>query len=251
MTGDRSEPSSAGAPERFTDTATERFADADTDRFTDWLRARAEPDWTAAVDHRFTHEVATGAVADAVFRRYLVQDYAFVGDLIGLLGHAVGEAPDSAAQSRLVEFLAVLTDDEDDYFRRSFDALDVPESARTAPDLASPTAAFVDLFGRAARVGGYAETLAVIVPAEWVYRSWATRAGTEGEPERFYLVEWIDLHANEGFCETVTWLREELDAVGPRLSPRREARVADLFCRTVTLERAFFDAAYDEARDRE
>lgn len=243
MTTDAPEPSGESAPERF--------ADADADRFTDWLRARAESDWTAAVDHRFTHEVATGEIADAVFRRYLVQDYAFVGDLVGLLGHAVGEAPDPATRSRLVDFLAVLTDDEDDYFRRSFDALEVPESARASPDLVSPTAAFVDLLGRAARVGGYAETLAVVVPAEWVYRSWATRAATEGGPERFYLREWIELHANEGFCETVAWLREELDAVGPRLSPRREARVADLFCRTATLERAFFDAAYGEARDRE
>jgi len=48
-------------------------------RFTDWLRARSEPDWTDAVEHRFVHELADGTVDDAVFRRYLVQDYAFVG----------------------------------------------------------------------------------------------------------------------------------------------------------------------------
>jgi len=42
-------------------------------RFTDWLRARSEPDWTDAVEHRFVHELADGTVDDAVFRRYLVK----------------------------------------------------------------------------------------------------------------------------------------------------------------------------------
>lgn len=44
----------------------------------------------------------------------------------------------------------------------------------------------------------------------------------------------------------MTWLRGELDAVGPDLSPRRQRRVARLFERTVDLEAAFFDAAYGE-----
>jgi thiaminase/transcriptional activator TenA len=224
---------------------TETTFDATThDRFTDWLRERSEPEWSAAVEHRFTEELGDGTLADAVFRRYLVQDYAFVTDLVGLIGHAVGDAPTMAAKSRLVDFLAVLTDDEDDYFQRSFEALEIPERDRDVPEQTETTAALIDLLHRASHEGGYAETLAVLVPAEWIYREWATRVADQ-ERGRFYLDEWVDLHANEGFCETVAWLREQLDTHGPRLSPRRQARVARLFERTVTLEVAFFDAAYE------
>ena len=56
--------------------------------------------------------------------------------------------------------------------------------------------------------------------------------------------EWIDLHAVPPFVEFVAWLRGQLDAAGPELSARREARVRRLFRRTVELEVAFFDAAY-------
>lgn len=67
-------------------------------RFTDWLRARSEPDWTDAVEHRFVHELADGTVDDAVFRRYLVQDYAFVWTLTGVFGYAVRSSADYGRQ---------------------------------------------------------------------------------------------------------------------------------------------------------
>ncbi|WEL17087.1 Transcriptional activator TenA [Halorhabdus sp. SVX81] len=218
-------------------------ADRGDARFTEWLRARAEPDFSAAVDHRFAEELAAGTIDDAVFRRYLMQDYAFLDALVGTFGHAVGDAPDMAARSRLVEFLAVLTDDENDYFERSFAALDVPESAYADPEPTATTRAFEDLLGRAAREGGYAETLAVLVPAEWVYLSWADPRA-DADPDAFYLREWIDLHANDGFRSFVGWLREELDREGADASPRRRARLDRLFRRTVELERAFFETAY-------
>ncbi|GGN99231.1 TenA family protein [Haloarcula pellucida] len=214
-------------------------------RFTEWLRAQAGPSWDAATDHRFTRELHADTLDDAVFRRYLVQDYAFLETLVGTFGHSVGDAPSMAAKSRLVDFLGTLTDDENDYFERSFDALGVPESTYEDPALTETTAAFRDLLLRASREGGYAETLAVLVPAEWVYLAWATAEGDADRPERFYLAEWVDLHAVPAFESFVEWLRTELDRAGAAASERRQARLADLFCRTVDLEVAFFDAAYE------
>ncbi|WP_090303305.1 TenA family protein [Natronorubrum texcoconense] len=233
--------------------------ETDEARFTDWLREQSEPAWTDAVEHPFTDELGAGTLSTDAFADYLVQDYAFVNDLVSVFGRAVGQAPDMAAKRPLVEFLETITDDEDDYFVRSFDALEVPDSRRTDPQLAEPTAAFIDLLGRASREGGYAETLAVLVPAEWIYEQWAVAAvETHADPDAdgppsagadlpFYYAEWIDLHATADFREFVDWLRGQLDAVGPELSPRRQARVESLFRRTVDLEVAFFDAAYEDA----
>jgi len=216
----------------------------DDPRFTDWLRERSEPAWSDAVDHRFTRELGAGTLDETVMAAYLTQDYAFVDTLVGVFGYAVGQAPTMAAKRRFVEFLDVVTDDEDAYFERSFDALAVPPENWQKPERTATTEAFIDLLLAAKEQGGYAETLAVLVPAEWIYRSWATREA-EDRPEQFYLAEWIDLHANDDFVAFVTWLREQLDTVGPTLSPRRQQRVARLFQRTVAQEVAFFDAASD------
>lgn len=233
----------ASAPDSYREYAAEH-----TDpRFTDWLRERSEPAWNEATDHRFTCEVGAGDVDDAAFRRYLVQDYAFLETLVGAFGRAVGQAPTMDAKSTLVDFLATLTDGESDYFERSFAALDVPESDYADPDLLPATLAFDDLLERAAGAGGYAETLAVLVPAEWVYLSWASRVAAraaDGTPERFYLAEWVDLHAVPSFEAFVDWLRGELDREGAAASERRQRELARLFERTIDLERAFFDSAY-------
>ncbi|WP_267643166.1 TenA family protein [Haloarchaeobius amylolyticus] len=214
-------------------------------RFTDWLRERCGDDWQAATEHRFTRELGAEDLDDAVFERYLVQDYAFLNTLVGTFGHAVGEAPTMAAKSRLVDFLGVLTADENDYFERSFAALGVPETEYADPALEPVTRAFEDLLRRAAHEGGYPETLAVLVPAEWVYLEWAS-AVADQEPSRFYLAEWIDLHTTAGFESFVGWLRSELDEAGAAAAPRRQTRLDRLFRRTVELEVAFFDMAYGE-----
>ena len=208
-------------PERYADHAAGR-----TDpRFTAWLRARTEPAWTDAVAHPFTRDLGAGTLDSDIFADYLVQDYAVVGALVSAFGYAVGQVPDMAAKRPLVEFLETVTDDEDDYFRRSFEALEVPADRWQKPEPTATTEAFVDLLGRAARQGGYAETLAVLVPAEWIYESWATAvADTHGDPDIAPpsagadlpdpYAEWIDLHAVPPFVELAAEPRDELDEIG-------------------------------------
>lgn len=240
MTGDAAPVGS----DSFADYAAER-EDA---RFTTWLRDRAEPTWTDAIGHQFSRQLLSGTIDDEVFRRYLVQDYAFVRTLVGAFGYAVGEAPTMAAKSRLVDFLGALTADENDYFERAFDALGVPEATYESPERAESTRVFQTLLERATRQGGYAETLAVLVPAEWIYREWATSKSGPSEP--FYLAEWVELHHNDEFDAFVDWLRAELDREGATVSPRRQERLDRLFRRTVELELAFFDAAFVAPADR-
>jgi len=238
---ERSGSSLPDAPATYADYASER----EDPRFTHWLRERSEPVWADATAHQFTRELHADTLDDAVFRHYLLQDYAFLETLVGAFGHAVGDAPTMESKTRLADFLGTLTAEENDYFERSFEALGVSESEYSDPELVAPTAAFRDLLLRAAREGGYAETLAVLVPAEWVYLAWATEGDDGDRPERFYLDEWIHLHAVPAFESFVGWLRAELDREGVAAGQRRQARLAELFTRTVDLEVAFFDAAYD------
>jgi thiaminase/transcriptional activator TenA len=218
------------------------FAESDETQFTEWLRTRSEPAWTDATTHQFTRDLADGSLDPEHYADYLVQDYAFLETLVSLVGYGVGQAPTMRQKRRLVDFLDTVTDDEDDYFERSFEALGVAPEAYENPPLAEPTAAMRDLLCCAATTGDYAETLAVLLPVEWVYLAWAEVVETPDDP--FYYREWVTLHDNPAFASFVSWLRDELDALGPTLTPRRQRRVASLFTRAVHLEVAFFDAAY-------
>ena len=213
-------------------------------RFSDWLAARAEPYWSRAVEHRFTRQLAADALPDAVYRRYLIQDYAFVDVLVRIVAYAIAKAPDMPPKSRLAAFLASVTSEENDYFLRSFEALGVEvEVWRNAP-LGPTASAFREVMLGAAEDGGYEEVLAVFLPAEWCYLSWAKTVAGQA-PERFYLKEWIELHDNPDFEAFVAWLRDEMDRRGPGLPTERQERLAGLFRSMMALEVAFFDEAYE------
>lgn len=221
-----------------------KSAPANTSRFTERLKQQTQPAWNTAVSHRFTEQLGEASLDTTVFKTYLVQDYAFINTLISAFGFAVAQAPTIDAKRQHIQFLDTLTDEENTYFERSFDALDIPRATVEDPPLAPVTKSFIDLLGRATREGGYAETLGVLVPAEWIYHEWATSVHEVPESP-FYFREWVELHDNEPFNEFVNWLRVELDSLGESLSTRRKQAVRDLFERTVELEIAFFDAAYE------
>lgn len=214
-------------------------------RFTEAMVAANVPLWRAATTHRFVRELGADTLPDEVFRRYLVQDFAFIESLVTLLGFAVARAPSMPAKRRLAGFLGAVTGDETNYFERALGAVGAAD-AFAAPDkiaLNATTERFCVAMAAAGERGTYADILAIVAPAEWVYLEWA-RACPQPGPKRFYLKEWIALHTLPAFADLVEWLRGELDREAATGDSAMRERLAGLFRTTLALERDFFAAAY-------
>ena len=207
--------------------------------FTDELQAASQPDWDAAVGHRFTIELMAGTLPSSVMASYLVQDHRFLDGFLALLGAAMASADTAMARLRLGRFVGLVAGEENTYFLRAFASLGVDQDRRDAEPDTGATAGFKAIMREAAETRSYAATLSVLAVAEWSYLEWASRA-VAPFPAFFVHAEWITLHDNPGFRDLVGFLRAELDRVGPA----ERARCTDLFRRAVRLERAFFDAAY-------
>lgn len=214
-----------------------------TDRFSESLQALNQPVWDACIHHRFIDEMRAGSLDDAVLRRYLVQDYQFINQFVALLGAAIASADSFAPRVRLAQFAAMITSDENTYFQRSLDELQVRAQERETPPLTLPTVQFQALMGQAARSQKYANCLAVLCVAEGLYLDGFDQPG-QTLPPRFVHAEWISLHANDFFRDFVGWLRAELDRMGESIDPDARAEAADYFSRAVALEQAFFDHVY-------
>ncbi len=212
-------------------------------RVSDWLRETSEPDWSATVDHPLFDALAEGTLPRARLAAYLVQDYGFIDPFTALLGHAIGHAPDMADRVRLGRFVGMLTSEENTFFQRAFDALEVPAETRRAPDYWPVTREFRQLLDDVGRGGGHAEMLAVLVVTEWVYLAWAQRVRPAADLDPLNR-EWIGLHDNPDFAAFVAWLRERLDAEAGALPGPAFARVAARFRAAVALERRFHDACW-------
>jgi thiaminase/transcriptional activator TenA len=94
--------------------------------------------------------------------------------------------------------------------------------------------------------GSFAEILAAMLAAEWMYLTWCEAAQIQG-PRVATAADWIRLHVEPGFRGQVAWLRRRLDQLGPDLPAAEQRRCADSFGRVLALEIAFHHAPYAEA----
>jgi thiaminase/transcriptional activator TenA len=214
--------------------------------FSEWLRAANRGPWADMIGHRFCRDMATDRLPDAVFIRYLRYEHAFVRGAVGIFAHALAKAQTAADQDHLIGVLVGLAGEQEAYFRRTLAALGVdaepldpvtlPEAARGLRDAVVTIAASDD----------FAEILAAMLAAEWMYLTWCEEAHASG-PQQPGPLDWIELHLEAGFRAQVAWLRRRLDELGPDLPPERQGRCADHFGRVLLLEIAFHEAPYAEA----
>ncbi len=209
-------------------------------RATQILRSHVEQDWHAATNHPFTSALGDGSLCPEKMAGYLQQDYLFVEEFVRLLASAVAHAPTLKDAVPGAQFLGVICGPENTYFLRALKALNVPEATEIHPE----TAAFQKLMVQARTSGRYELMLAVLVVAEWTYLEWATPLENCAGDLPFWFGEWITLHAGTDFADVVAYLRGQLDATWEILDDHARAEVADVFTQAVTLERAFFDAAW-------
>ena len=207
------------------------------------IRAEARGAWNAILGHRFFREVATDAIDDHVFARYLRIEYGFVDTAARALGYAVAKAPSFRERRRLGLGLHGLVTDQEKFFVHAFDRMGARGEEWTGlppKGLALPLHA---LFLNIAETEGYEEILACVLAAEWMYLTWCSTAN-QSPSSRDYIRDWVALHAGGAFAEHVTWVRSEIDNRGPALADSRQVRLSAVFEEALEAEVAFHDAAY-------
>lgn len=214
-------------------------------RPSEYLKIVNIDEWTAATQHQFCQELAAGTLPLDKMRTYLAQDYTFIDNFVRLAASAIHHAPTLADRLPLAAFLGVIAGPENTYFQRSFVAIGVNKEEQENPELLSPTSEFQALMLKAAQSGKYANMIAVLCVAEWVYLSWADNVEYDSESLAFYFQEWINLHKGEYFESVVGHLRTQLDNAYNQAHAEEKEAIASYFNKAVILERRFFDSCYE------
>ena len=198
--------------------------------------------WDAMQNHRFVRDIEEDQLEADVFHRYLVYERIFVETAILIFGNAMVRAPHLDQKVWLIGVLHALAGEQIRYFDRSFQALQIPRDAIRATLPESVNAFCSEMLGFA-RDGGYAEGIAAMLAAEWMYATWCSRAAKRaiGDPE---LRRWVDLHAAPEFAAQAAWLRGEIDDFGESASQQDMASISAIFRRALELEIDFHSAPY-------
>jgi len=199
--------------------------------------------WDRMQSCRFVADIEADKLDPKVFRRYLVHENMFVETAIAIFGYMLVKAPDLETRQRVVRILNALSQEQIAYFHATFEALGMEQGEWRDLEMPAAVAAFKDGMLAIAAHGTFAEIVASMFAAEWMYWTWCTRAaaGTITDP---HLREWVELHTREDFTSQAQWLRRQLDEAGDHMNEPARERVARLFRRVLELEISFHDAAY-------
>lgn len=206
------------------------------------LRDQYRDLWEQMVAHPFVQELGDGSLPTEKFRRYFLQDYVFVNDLVGMTALGLAKAPDFGAANVLNQFLTGILNPENDLFVRAFASLDVAESEYQAARATPTTQAFGDFLMRTGLAGTFEDILTLLYVTEGTYLDWGERLLTAGNlPEHPLYREWIELHGPAVLGEFVNWIGDYLAQVN--LAGQR-THIEHLFHTALRYEYRFWEAAY-------
>jgi thiaminase/transcriptional activator TenA len=210
---------------------------------TQQLKLKYENLWRRMVFHPFVVEMGDGTLPPEKFKRYFLQDYVFVRDLVSMTSMGMAKAPDLDSASRLHAFLTGILDPENDLFMRAFDELGASEDEYSSAGASPITRGFGDFLVRTGLEGDFIDVLTVLYVTEGTYLDWGTRLLAEGKrPESPIYREWIDIHGPDVLGDLVAWMGRFLDDAD--LSARQD-RTEELFHTALRYEYLFWQAAYD------
>jgi thiaminase/transcriptional activator TenA len=194
------------------------------------------------VTHPFVCEMAEGTLPVAAFRRYFLQDYVFVNDLVAMTALGMAKAPDLTAANYLNQFLTGILNPENDLFVRAFQELGASEAEYASASANPTTQAFGDYLMRVGLEGTFEDVLMLLYVTEGTYLDWGTRLLEAGKrPDHPVYRQWIELHGPAVLGDLVGWIGEHLDHANLE---HRRARLEQIFRTALRYEYLFWEAAY-------
>ena len=211
------------------------------------LKDRHADLWQRMALHPFIVEMGEGTLSRERARRYFLQDYVFVNDLVAMIAQGTAKAPSIEAASHLYGFLSVILSpqnaEENDFFMRAFDILGATEYDYSSATASPVTRAFGDFLVRTGLGGSFEEVVTVCYVTEGTYLDWGTRLLNEGKrPENPIYREWIELHGPDYLGDFVSWCEGIVNSADD--GGERRARIERAFHTALRYEYLFWEAAY-------
>ena len=198
--------------------------------------------WSDMTNHAFVNEMGMGTLDPEKFRRYFLQDYVFVNDLVVLTANAISKAPDIKSASIFNDFLTGITNPENDLFVSAFEEFGADYHEYSSVSASPTTRAFGDFLVRTALEGNFDDIALVLYVTEGTYLEWGTRLLNErAEPTSATYREWIRLHGPDVLGDLVSWLQNYVDKESKLSAPRADY----LFKMTLRYEYLFWESAYN------
>lgn len=215
--------------------------------FFERLKQAASAEWRAYTEHPFTDSLAAGALPEAAFRHYLVQDYLFLIEFARAYALAVYKSPDLADMREAAAGLSAILDVEMNLHVKLCAGWGLsPNDLERAPP-ASEMLAYTRYVLDAGMRGDLLALKVALAPCVIGYAEIATRLAAKSSATAAtnpYRV-WIAEYAGAPYQEVAANARAHLDNLAERyVTPARESELIAIFKEATRLEADFWEMGW-------
>lgn len=208
------------------------------------LKSAAQEDWDAYVNHMFVFRMGIGALPEAAFQRYLVQDYLFLIQFARANALAIYKSRTLTDMRRAKAALSAILDVELNLHIRLSERWGLSsgdlEQAREEPATTAYTRFVLDCGASGDLLDLHTALAPCVIGYGEIGARLADSLGPAHLAEHPYR-EWIEEYAGPAYQEVVTAARLHLNALAERaLTERRFGELAGLFGEACRLEADFW-----------
>ena len=215
--------------------------------FSDQLRRKAQPIWSAQLNHPFVIALGKGKLPERKFKYYILQDARFLGDLARVFAAAAQKAPDAESALRFAKLVeeTIITERglHESYGKRW---KMTPKEMSSVP-MAPTNYAYTRHMLTIAQSGTAAEATVVALPCAWIYCVVGNHLLRNGPPKVGHPYrDWLMLYASPEFAEVQRWMRTKVDRWAKDASAAERKRMEEAFVISSRYEWMFWEMAWKE-----
>jgi thiaminase/transcriptional activator TenA len=214
-----------------------------TDTFTGELWQGVTGIYEAILKHPFLTGLADGSLPDEMFAFYVVQDSLYLKQYGHTLAAIASRAPDASETEMFARHFFGVVTVEQQLHDELLGGLGIDPATADAAEMAPTTLAFTSYLVATARGGSYAEAVAAVLPAYWIYWEVGKELRRRGSPDPHFQ-RWIETYSGADYGDYVQEVLGLTNRLGADLSGAERARLHGYFRTSSRYEWMFWDMGY-------
>ncbi len=213
--------------------------------FTDTLYDAARSLWEAQLEHPFVQGIGDGTLDEERFRRWVLQDYRYLGEFARIFAWAAAKSDRLESMSWHAAVLNLTLNTEMELHRGYAARFGLtPEDLEREP-MWPTTRAYTDFLVRTAADGDRVELAAALLPCAWGYVYLGRRLAERDRPADARYADWIEQYASDEFAQAADWLKSETDRLAEGASESTRRRCTELFVLSSRYELEFWTMCWN------
>ena len=212
--------------------------------FTLEMAAACGKEWDRMHTHPFVAGIGRGDLATDKFIFYLRQDYVYLVEFCRLLALIAARAPDLETMARFKDLLKITMGFEMDLHKRICADFGITVEQLNREKPAPYCLAYTSFLLATAYGGGFADSVAALLPCAWGYYEVGKRLAQLGLPVEKCYREWVETYSSREMADLVEYLRSLMNSLAQGAPNMDKERWKALFARSVSFEVLFWEMGY-------